>query len=670
MCCVHVSNCWRFAVLFTSLISGLPALLNKLLRLTENHLLQSIVPWVECMYLALWCSILKMQFTALTCSTHSIDSMLGSCKKPQMLVVVVVPPSQAEAGSAAPAVSSESLKHYVLQPGCAGRKRAEAAKLAEAALKAHSTADQTQVHESADLFPPAATTAAAAATSSAGISDRSLPNIEPVVHADTFSAAGQATSKQSPGETGAKAEKPTQQGQEEVLQTHSATEDRSQSHGLELPLSILLNGGPVKRRGRPYKNAANAEKAAQRDARKAAQAAVEKAAYQAAGEAAQVVIAAPLLKKRRGRPPKDPAKLAAALAAYQANAHARQAASTDQEQQGNPGFGFDTVMEAAQAAAAHASAAAAGPSAAVARPAQQLSPPQTDVTVTAPAPRSGQKKRGRPPKSIAKALGDNLQSLSGSAANGEDHSAGRQETMSATANDVAEDEDDDQALLDAAAVLTSDLPFPQGIRRQALPLQQSKRRQPKGRHRSGSHAKVQSKPAAAAQGKQRRRGLELVSSRATALLDSIGPDPNGPARDQVLSPQPHPSGSPQIQGGSPPTSSHLERPAPPVSGHPLKKQRKHHHSSQQPATAAAGSTGDSPQATPAHVPSPPSPGLPEAMNDIAHTDDSSAVAVPTAAVSSPGVHDAGGLPTPHATPMPTVPHSVAGELALHRVQVS
>lgn len=522
------------------------------------------------------------------------------------------------------------------------------------------------MQESADSLPPAATTAAAAAALSAGVSGGALPNLEPM-HADTFSAAGQATSKEVPRETEAKPVKQTQQGQEEVLQTHSAMEDRSQSHNSELPLSILLNGGPVKKRGRPYKNAANAEKAAQRDARKAAQAAVEKAAYQAAGEAAQVVIAAPPIKKRRGRPPKDPAKLAAALAAYHANAHARQA-STDQEQGSNPGF--DTVMEAAQAAAAHASAAVAGPSAAVAGPAQQLSPAQTEVTVTAPAPRSGQKKRGRPPKSIAKALGDNLQSLSGSAADGDGHSAGRQETVSINAEDVAEDEDDDQALLDAAAVLTSDLPFPQGIRRQALPFQQSKRRQAKGRHRSGSHAKVQSKPAAA-QGKQRRRGLELVSSRATALLDSIGPDPNGPARDQVPSPQPHPSGSPQMQG-DPLTGPLLEPAAPPVSGRPSKRQRKHssHHSSQPPATAAAGSTGGSPQATPAHAPSPPSQGLPEAMNDIAHTDDSSAAAVPTVAVSSPGGHDAGGLPTPHAAPMPTIPHSVAGEMTLQSVQVS
>ena len=550
---------------------------------------------------------------------------------------------------------------YLLQPGCAGMKRAAAANLAAPGPKAHSTADQTRVHESADSLPPAATTAAA---SSVGISNGALPNLGPV-HADTFSAAGQATSKELPGGTDRQAVKQTQQGQEEELQTHSAMEDRSQSHNLELPLSILLNGGPVKKRGRPYKNAANAEKAAQRDARKAAQAAVEKAAYQAAGEAAQVVIAAPPIKKRRGRPPKDPAKLAAALAAYQANAHARQAASTDQEQQGNPGFGFDTVMEAAQAAAAHASAAVAGPSAAVAGPAQQLSPPQTEVTVT--APRSGQKKRGRPPKSIAKALGDNLQPPpSASAADGDGHLARRQETMSATADDVAEDEDDDQALLDAAAVLTSDLPFPQGIRRQALPFQQSKRRQPKGRHRSGSHAKVQSK-AAAAQGKQRRRGLELVSSRATALLDSIGPDPNAPARDQVPSPQPHLSGSPQMPTG-PLTSSRLEHPAPPVSGRPLKKQRKHHHSSQQPATAVAGSTGESPQATPAS--SPPSPGLPEAMNDSAHTDDASAVAVPAAVVSSPGVHDAGGLPTPQATHVPSAPHSAAGEMTLHPVEVS
>ena len=493
-------------------------------------------------------------------------------------------------------------------------------------------------------------------------------------------------STEPPAEAEEEGVKHTQQGQEGVSQIDPAMEERSQSRSLELPLSILLTGGPVKKRGRPYKNAANAEKAAQRDARKAAQEAAERAAYQAASEAAQVVIPAPPAKKRRGRPPKDPAKLAAALAAYHANAHARQA-STDHEQ---GSARFDTVMEAAQAAAAHASAAAVEPA--------QLSPLKAEVTLPAPAPRSGQKKRGRPPKSIAKAVGDNLQSPMASAADGDGHSAMRQDSIRGDAGeDIAEDDDDDdQALLDAAAVLTSDLPFPQGIRRQTLPFQQTKSRQSKGRRRSGNHAKPaeQSKPAAA-QGKQRRRGLELVSSRATALLDSIGPDPNGPAQGQVPTPQPHPNLSLQNQG-EPPIGSDSEPTAPPAAGRPSKLQRKHHHSSQQPATAAAGRTGNPPQATPTHAPSPPSPELqpssemqtvPETMHGVARRHDSSAVAVPVAAASSlsdhgaggllnphaapvsPVHHAVGGLPNPHADSMSPISHAAAGEITLHCIQM-
>ena len=557
-----------------------------------------------------------------------------------------------------------------MRPGTAGKKHQAAAKLAAAASRAHSTADQPPVHGSADSFPPAATAAAAAAATTTGASDATLPIHEPV-HADSSSAAGQAMGKEP--SVVAEGEAVTQQGQGGVIQTDSAVEEGSQSRSLELPLSILLTGeAPVKKRGRPYKNAANAEKAAQRDARKAAQEAAERAAYQAASEAAQVVIAAPPIKKRRGRPPKDPAKLAAALAAYHANAHARQAST--EHQQGNAGF--DTVMEAAQAAAAHASAAAAEPA--------HVSPSEADATLPSPVPRSGQKKRGRPPKNIAKAVGDNLQSPGASAANGNGYSAMRQDAIRGDADDNADDEDDDQALLDAAAVLTSDLPFPQGIRKQTLPFQQPKSRQPKGRHRSGNHAKpaVLSQPAAA--DRQRRRGLELVSSRATALLDSIGPDPNGPAQDQDLTPQPHPNLSPQKQGG-PPAGSDLMVPAPSVAGRSSKRQRKHHHSSQQPATAAAGSTGSPPQATPSLAPSPPSPGLqtvPEAADDIACRDDSSAVAVPVPASSSLINDDAGGSPTPHAAmspvrqavgglstphadPMSPIPYAAAGETTLN-----
>ena len=531
------------------------------------------------------------------------------------------------------------------------------------------------MHASAESLSQAGTAAAAAAATPTGVADATLPNHEPV-HADSSSAAGQALSKDSPVGAEEEAVKHTQQEQEGALQADPAMQERSQSHSLELPLSILLTGGgPAKKRGRPYKNAANAEKAAQRDARKATQEAAERAAYQAASDAAQVVIAAPPIKKRRGRPPKDPAKLAAALAAYQANAHARQA-SIDHEQDN---AGFDTVMEAAQAAAARASATALEPA--------HLLPSEAEVTLPVPVPRSGQRKRGRPPKRIATAAGDNPRSPLASAAHVDGQSAMRQDTTIGNAADTAEDADDDQALLDAAAVLTSDLPFSQGIRRQTLPFQQPKNRQSKGRRRLGNHAKhaVQSKPAAA-QGKQHRTGLELVSSRATALLDSIGPDPNGPAHHQVPTPQPHPNLSPQKQGGFL-VGSVSEPPAPPVAGRPSKRQRKHHHSSQQPATAAADSAGNPPQGVSTHAPSPPPAKLQTVPETIAHRYDLSTVAAPTAAAASsqsghdargsptrhaapmsPLHHAAGCLPTPHAESMPPIPHAAAGETTLHSIQ--
>ena len=578
--------------------------------------------------------------------------------------------------------------------GCAGKKKPrDAAKLAETALKAQSTADQAPVPKAADSFPQAATTSAAptaaitatdAATTS-GVPDATLPDSEPV-HAQSSSAAGQATSKESPAEAEAEAVKQTQQGQEGVSQTESAREERSQPRkgSLELPLSLLLTGVGVKKRGRPYKNAANAERAAQRDARRAANEAAEKAAYQAASEAAQVVLAAPPSKKRRGRPPKDPAKLAAALAAYHANAHARQA-NTDSAEEA--GAGLDNVMEAAQAAAAQASAAAAEPAV--------MSPPQADVALTTASPRPAQKKRGRPPKSIARAVADSLQLPSDSVINGGSHFAMRPDSVTSNNDNEEEDDDDHQALLDAAAVLTSDLPFPQGVRRQTVPFQQPKSRQPKGRRRSGSHAKaaVQSKPAAA-QGKQARRGLELVSSRATALLDSISPDPHGPVEDRIPSPQPHslPPGLSPLKQGDPPIGSDSEAAAPPVSGHPSKRQRKHYHRFQQPDnTAAAGTTEGQPQATPAHPHSPPLPGpqtSSQARNDItqAQRDDSSAIAVPTGTASSPShhappgspvphtapgslpPHAAPGSPTPHAAPGSPPPHSATGEMGLEPIE--
>lgn len=477
-------------------------------------------------------------------------------------------------------------------------------------------------------------------------------------HAHTTAIEGQGqghpTSKGSSISPEGRAVGQTQQGQE-TAQTDSARDGGagSQSHGAELPFPVLpAGGGPVKKRGRPYKNAASAEKAAQREARQAAQEAAEKAAYQAASQAAQVVISAPPVKKRRGRPPKDPAKLAAALAAYHANTQARQT-SIDAKQSY---AGLDTVMEAAQAAAAQASAAAGQPPAVLA--------PQADVggsTRGSDPPPPVQKKRGRPPKSIAKALGDALQTLSGSvaAANG---GHGDDNFRDGFGGSDYDGNDDDQALLDAAAVLTSDLPFPQGVRRQAEPPRQPNSRQLKGKRRSGNHATaaVQSGPPPVF-GRRGRRGLELVSSRATALLDSIGPDLQGPG-ESPPPPRPHPYLLPAKRAG-PPVGSKPEPVAPLVSGPPVKRRRKAGHSSLQPATAASGSTGGRPQAAPTQAPLPSLPGGPHTLSDagkdVVHAvaDGSTAVPVPTASVSSPDHLGALAKPVLHTAPGNHITHS-------------
>ncbi|KAL3155833.1 hypothetical protein ABBQ32_012843 [Trebouxia sp. C0010 RCD-2024] len=546
-------------------------------------------------------------------------------------------------------------------------KHGDASKLSVATIKAQSTADQTVASTSGGQSLSAAVPATAVplmappkhavpvhSHTSEGQGQgqgqghpplKGAPVHTDPVHAHAVEGQGQghAASKGSSISPEGRAVGQTQQGQE-AAQTDSARDGGAGSrlHAAELPSSLLLAAGPVKKRGRPYKNAASAAKAAQREARRAAHEAAEKAAYQAASQAAQVVISAPPVKKRRGRPPKDPAKLAAALAAYHANTQARQA-SMDAEQSY---AGLDTVMEAAQAAAAQASAAAGQPPA--------VSVPQADVgastTGSAPPP-PAQKKRSRLPRSIAKALGDALQTLSGSlgAANGGD---GENNFWDGFRGGDFDGNDDDQALLDAAAVLTSDLPFPQGVRRQAEPPHQPNSRQLKGKRRSGNHAKaaVQSDPTPA-YGRRGRRGLELVSSRATALLDSIGPDPQG-LGESPPPPRPHPYLLPAKRAG-PPVGSKPESAAPLPSGPPVKRRRKAGHSSLQPATAASGSTVGQPQTAPTQAPLPSSPGphtVSDAGNDAVHAlaDGSTAVPVPTATASTPDHLAAAAMPVPDA----------------------
>ena len=444
-------------------------------------------------------------------------------------------------------------------------------------------------------------------------------------HPDSTSAAGKTANDRSQAEA---QEQAVDQGPEGA-HNHITREGRPQSRSLELPLSILT-GSPAKKRGRPYKNTANAEKAALRDARRAAVEAVEKAAWQAASKAAQVAVAAPPAKKRRGRPPKDPAKLAAALAAYHANKHARQASMEAELARG--GAGMDTVIDAAQAAAAQTTAAAAAEEPATAA----VSPKHNDASPAAAAssPQPAKKKRGRPPKSIAKAVGNNLRSPGVD----QPHDSTRQDG-------IGSDDDDHQALLDAAAVLTSDLPFPQEVRRQAVPSQQPRSRHTKGKRKSGSltNAGKAAAKAAAPQEKQRRRGLEVVSSRAAALLESIGPESHVPSADQLPSPEPHespPDDSPAHQGG-PPVESDSDPLGPTQAGYPSKRRCQPPHSSQQPATAASGSAGDQVEAAPELSPPLTSPELPQALSESRHdamharTDGSSAAVVQTATASSP-----------------------------------
>ena len=534
----------------------------------------------------------------------------------------------------------------------AGRKRgrpSNASKQAAAALRALSTAKP-----SAEAATEAAESPSAAAAAMAmSPSDPTSPKFAALARlADITSSAGKGGQGQSQYAAGGKEPNETAQGQEPA---QLARDGRSRSRSMDLPLSILLDGGPAKKRGRPYKSAANAEKAAQRDARRAATEAAEKVAYQAASEAAQVVIAAPPAKKRRGRPPKDPAKLAAALAAYHANTHARQAMLEAEERRA----GASTLMDAAQDAEAQATAAGGDGATAVASTfLENVSPPSAPASdgaaVTAAAtPQPVKKKRGRPPKSIVQAVGDNLHSPTDS------HPPVDSPDDYMRQDDIRSNDDDHQALLDAAAVLTSDLPFPQQSRRQAVPSKRPRSRKARGRRRSGSHpdaVKAAAAKSAAAPDKQRRRGLEVVSSRAAALLESIGLESNAAAETQSPSPEPRASAadaSAQHQA-APPVGSDLDIAAPPQSGYPSNRHPQRGLSSQQPATAASGSAGVKPQSTPELIPPLTSPELlqrlSESVHDAthAHTDGSSAGAVQTATASSPHLEASPGLTPPHA----------------------
>ncbi|KAL0037884.1 hypothetical protein WJX79_003856 [Trebouxia sp. C0005] len=115
--------------------------------------------------------------------------------------------------------------------------------------------------------------------------------------------------------------------------------------------------------------------------------------------------------------------------------------------------------------------------------------------LAAPAitPKPVRKKRGRPPKAVAKAVVDNLNSPSDSlpiAALAGDY-AFRQD-----APNSIEEEDHDQAILDAAAVLTSSLPYPQEIAVRPSPMAKQGRRA-KGKRRSSNSSADAPQPAAA-----------------------------------------------------------------------------------------------------------------------------------------------------------------------------
>jgi len=532
--------------------------------------------------------------------------------------------------------------------------------LASSSAAASATAADAVDTEMSDTVAAAAAAAAAAANREQQTSvlprsaRKSAASSQP--QDDDLAAHPAAAPAAAGQETAADGFSEADQGQE-VSDAKGGREGRGRagSHGPELPLSILLDGASNKKRGRPYKNAANAEKAAERAARRAATEAAEKAAYEAAAEAAQVVITAPAMlpvKKRRGRPPKDPAKLAAALAAYHASTSARQASMDAEEAFLNSG----ASQEAAQAAA-QAAFEGPPPQAAENPQLQAAEQPQLEeVAPPAPAatPNPVRKKRGRPPKAVAKAVVDNLNSPSDSlpiAALAGDY-AFRQDPSNSI-----EDEDHDQAILDAAAVLTSSLPYPQEIAVRPSPVARQGRRA-KGKRRSSNSSADAPMPAAAqkrqrgrAQGtsqqwqptrdkqpldrdeqmameleqerqrlpvreqqnpaerqqdqaerhqnqgerqqdrggeqskeRSRRRQLEVVSSRATAILESIGPDSQPLADADMPNPDSHPVPDPPGSRVYPSPGSDSEPAAPPQSGYPSKR-----HKPTQPATAASAS---------------------------------------------------------------------------------
>ena len=518
--------------------------------------------------------------------------------------------------------------------------------------------------------------AAASAADGRGQKETALPRSarKSAAEASQLQGEGMPTGLEAPGDGMSEAD-----GGQGGSGVNEARGSRAGSWGPELPLSILLEGPHAKKRGRPYKSAANAEKAAERAARRAAAEAAEKAAYEAAAEAAQVVISAPPVKKRRGRPPKDPARLAAALAAYHASTQARQASLEAEEAFLNSGGHQEAPHAAAQAVAEEMQ-----PEAAQEEQPEVLTPPPPTVT-----PKPVKKKRGRPPKAVAQAVVDNLNSPTDSlpiAALASDY-ARKNDAVAAG----ADDEDHDQAILDAAAVLTSSLPYPQEIVIRQSPIgkqgrhAKGKRRSsnssadagravvPQARQNRRPHRRLQERqtrerqheredrqpvreeqrPVEGQQGsggeepkeRSRRRQLEVVSSRATAILESIGPDSQPPADADMPSLGPQQASGSLGSRGDPAPASDSEPTAPPQSGYPANRQHKSRHSSNQPATAATASLeegGAEEDQEPVFFVPPET--QPEALSGSKHerthaqTDASSAGARRTGTASSPQHH--------------------------------
>ena len=583
-----------------------------------------------------------------------------------------------EAPAAPAAQADESAT--TLSAAQSGKKRRRGWPPKQPVIEVNSTAEQP-VPDQPPVVPADATNgteavAAASAADGRGQETIALPRSaqKSAAEASQLQGEGMPAGLEAPGDGMSEAD-----GGQGGSGVNEARGSRAGSWGPELPLSILLEGPHAKKRGRPYKSAANAEKAAERAARRAAAEAAEKAAYEAAAEAAQVVISAPPVKKRRGRPPKDPARLAAALAAYHASTQARQASLEAEEAFLNSGGHLEAPHVAAQAVAEEMQ-----PEAAQEQQPEVLTPPPPTVT-----PKPVKKKRGRPPKAVAQAVVDNLNSPTDSlpiAALASDYA--RKNDAAAAG---ADDEDHDQAILDAAAVLTSSLPYPQEIAIRQSPTgkqgrhTKGKRRSsnssadavrpvaPQARQNRRPHRRLQERQSRERQhereemqpvreeqrpveGQQesggeepkersRRRQLEVVSSRATAILESIGPDSQTPADADMPSLGPQQASGSLGSRGDPAPASDSEATAPPQSGYPANRQHKSRHSSNQPATAATASLeeGGAEQDQEPVFFIPPET-QPEALSGSKHertqaqTDASSAGARRTGTASSPRLH--------------------------------